>query len=141
MMKVTLDTTFFALHYFSKGGGILAKTKRILYSCRKLGNRGIVPTMVLGEFYALTHKKAGREAAEKYFDEIVNSDLSIVELTVDISKQAGLLRQKYEEKIPWGDCIIAATGILNDAETIVTEDQHFKQIKEIKAEKLADVKI
>lgn len=41
---------------------------------------------------------------------MVNLGLSIVELSSEASKQAGVLRRKYEEKIPWGDCIIAATG-------------------------------
>jgi len=138
-MIVTLDTTFFVLHYFSKEESILSKTKKVLYNCRKLGNTGILPTIVLGEFYALTHKKAGREIAEKHFKGLVNSGLSIVDLTSDISKQAGIFRRKYQEKIPWGDCIIAATGFLNKSEIVVSEDPHFKQMKEIKAETLTEL--
>ncbi len=140
-MIVTLDTTFFALHYFSREKEILSKTKRVLNICRKLGNKGIVPTIVLGEFYALTYKKAGRDLAEKHFNEIVKSDLSIAQLSVKISRQAGIIRRKYKEEIPWGDCIIAATGLMNKTDFIITEDHHFKQIKEIKARKLREVRI
>lgn len=140
-MIVVLDTTFFALHYFSREEDVLSRTKRVLYICRKLGNKGILPTIVLGEFYALTHKKAGRDIAGKYFSEMVESGLSVVELSVEVSRQAGIFRRKYEEKIPWGDCIIAATGLMNKAEFIITEDPHFEQIKEVKARKLAEVRI
>lgn len=140
-MIVTIDTTFLVLHYFSREENTLYKTRKVLYSCRKLGNKGILPTIVLGEFYALTHKRAGRDVAEKHFNELVNSGLSIIELTIDISKQAGIFRRRYEEKLPWGDCIIAATGVLNKAEIVITEDPHFKQLKEIRAETLAEVKI
>ena len=140
-MIVTLDTTFFALHYFSKEEGVLSKTKSVLRVCRKLGNRGILPTIVLGEFYALTHEKAGRDVAEKYFNEIVDSGLSIVELSIEVSKQAGVLRRKYGEKIPWGDCIIAATGILSKTEFILTEDPHFKLMKEVRAKNLAEIRL
>jgi len=140
-MIITLDTTFFVLHYFSKEENILSKTKRILHNCRKLGNKGILPTIVLGEFYALTHKKAGRDVAEKYFNELVKSGLSIIELSTIIAKQAGIFRRKYEEKIPWGDCITAATGVLNNSEIMVTEDPHFKQLKEIKAETITEVRV
>jgi predicted nucleic acid-binding protein len=129
------------LHYFSEEKEILSKTRRALQVCRKLGNKGIVPTIVLAEFYALTHKKAGKDLAEKYFNEIANSGLRIVELSVEISRQAALLRRRYEEKIPWGDCIIAATSLINRARFIVTEDPHFKQIKEAKAIKLAELKV
>jgi len=138
---VTLDTTFFVLHYFSKEEDTLYKTRKVLYNCRKLGSKGILPTIVLAEFYALTHKRAGKNVAEKHFNELVNSGLSIKELTVDISKQAGIFRRKYEEKIPWGDCIIAATGVLNKAEIVVTEDPHFKQFEELKAKTLTQVRI
>jgi len=140
-MIIALDTTFFALHYFSSENEVLSKTKRTLYVCRKLGNKGIVPTIVLGEFYALAHRKVGRDLAEKHFNEIVKSGLSIIELSIEISRQAGILRRKYEEKIPWGDCIIAATGLMSKAEFIITEDQHFEQIKEIRTRKLEEVTI
>jgi len=140
-MLIALDTTFFALHYFSREEDVLTKTKRILYVCRKLGNKGIVPTIVLSEFYALTHKRVGKDLAEKHFNEIVESSLSIDELSIEVSRQAGILRRKYEEKIPWGDCITAATGLVNKAEFIITEDPHFEQIREIKARKLEEVRI
>jgi len=138
---VTLDTTFFVLHYFSKEEDTLSKTRKVLYTCRKLGNKGILPTIVLAEFYALTHKRAGKDVAEKHFNELVNSGLRIIELTVDISRQAGIFRRKYEEKIPWGDCIIAATGVLNKAEIVVTEDPHFKRFEELKAKTLTQIRI
>lgn len=140
-MIVTLDTTFFVLHYFSKEEDTLSKTRKVLYTCRKLGNKGILPTIVLAEFYALTHKRAGKDVAEKHFNELVNSGLRIIELTVDISRQAGIFRRKYEEKIPWGDCIIAATGVLNKAEIVVTEDPHFKRFEELKAKTLTQIRI
>lgn len=59
--------------------------------------------------------------------------MEILPLTANIAKQAGALRVKYQEKIPWGDCLIAATAIENEAESIVTEDPHYSQIKEIRA--------
>jgi len=74
--------------------------------------------------------------AEKHFNELANSVLNIKALTVDISRQAGIFKRKYEEKIPWRDCIIAATGVLNKTEIVVTEDPHFKQFKELKAKTL-----
>jgi len=140
-MIIAFDTTFFVLHYFSSEEKVLDKTRRILTQCRKLGNKGIVPTIVLGEFYALTRKTAGRDVAEKNFRELVNSGLDIVNLTAEIAKQAGIFRHKYQEKIPWGDCIIAATAILEGAETLLTEDPHFKQFKEVKVQTLAEIEV
>jgi len=140
-MIITFDTTFFTLHYFSSEETVLSKTKKILINIRKLGNEGLLPTIVLGEFYVLTRKKAGRDIAEKYFNELANSGLRIIDLTKDIAKQAGVLRHKYKEKIPWGNCIIAATAFLNKTEILLTEDPHFKLLKEVKVETITEIKI
>ena len=66
------------LHYFSDDEGILAKTRETLRVSRKLGNRAIVPTIVLAEFYAQTFKRTGKEIADKHFREVVNSGLQIM---------------------------------------------------------------
>jgi predicted nucleic acid-binding protein len=129
-MILVLDTTFLVLHYFSDDDGVLTKTRETLRVSRKLGNKAILPTIVLAEFYAQTYKRTGREVADKHFSEVVHSGLQIVPL---ISYQAGLLRAKYQEKVPWGDCIVAATALENKAKFVVTEDPHLTDIKEIEA--------
>ncbi len=106
-----------------------------------MGNRGLIPTIVLAEFYALARKTTGRDAAEKYFSEIELSGLEIVPLNISVAKQAGILRAKYHEKIPWGDCLIAATALKRKAESIVTEDPHFTTIKEIRAKRTSQIHV
>lgn len=59
-MILTLDTTFFLLHY-SKDEEVLRKSRTVLRACKIAGNSGLVPTMVLAEFYAETRKRAGRD--------------------------------------------------------------------------------
>lgn len=138
-MILTLDTTFLVLHYLSNEPETLKRTRQILIECRKLGNKGLLPTMVTGEFYAQTHRIAGREVAEKYFREIANSGLTVLSLNIETSRQSAIFRRKYQEKIPWGDCIIAATAFLNQSEFILTEDRHFKLIKEVKSRRLLEL--
>jgi predicted nucleic acid-binding protein len=136
-----LDTTFLVLHYFSDDEGILTKTRETLRISRKLGNRAILPTIVLAEFYAQTYKRTGKEVADKHFREVVNSGLQIIPLTEQISYQAGLLRAKYQEKVPWGDCIVAATAVQNKAKFIVTEDPHLMDIKEIEPRRTSELRL
>jgi len=140
-MILVLDTTFLILHYFSDDEAVLAKTREGLRVSRKLGNKGILPTIVLAEFYAQTYKRTGRDVADKYFREIVNSGLDIASLTQEVSYQAGLLRAKYQEKVPWGDCIVAATALLNKAKFVVTEDPHFAKISEIEVRRTSQLRL
>jgi len=138
---LVLDTTFLVLHYFSNDEGILTKTRETLRISRKLGNRAILPTIVLAEFYAQTYKRAGKEVADKHFREVVNSGLTIIPLTEQISYQAGLLGAKYQEKVPWGDCIVAATAVQNKAKFVVTEDPHLMEIKEIETRGTSELRL
>ena len=140
-MILVLDTTFLILHYFSRDEAVLTKTRETLRTSRKLGNRGILPTIVLAEFYAQTYKRAGREVADKHFREVTNSGLEIVSLTEQISHQAGLLRAKYQEKIPWGDCTVAATAIRSKAKFVITEDPHLMDIKEIETRRTSELRL
>ncbi|MGH9922773.1 MAG: type II toxin-antitoxin system VapC family toxin [Nitrososphaerales archaeon] len=140
-LRAVLDTTFFVLHYFSSDPTIQVKSKEILRICRKLGNAGIVPTIVLAEFYVQVAKRAGREQAKMLFNEMRNAGLNIVAMDVSVAEHAATLRHKYHEKIPWGDCIVAASGITNKANFIISEDTHFNEIMEIKARKLASVHV
>ena len=65
----------------------------------------------------------------------------IVALTEQISYQAGLLRAKYQEKIPWGDCIVAGTAVQNKAKFVVTEDMHLMGIREIDARRTSELRL
>ena len=134
--SAVLDTTFFVLHYFSSDADTQSKSREILRLCRRLGNKGMLPTIVLAEFYVQAAKRAGREEAKKLFNEMYNSGLDIVDMDVQIAERAASLRHKYQEKVPWGDCIVAASGINNKASIIISEDPHFGEIKEIKTSKL-----
>jgi predicted nucleic acid-binding protein len=138
---LVLDTTFLVLHYFSDDEDILTKTRETLRISRKLGNRAILPTIVLAEFYAQTYKRAGKSIADKHFRELLDSGLVIVPLTERISYQAGLLRAKYQEKVPWGDCIVAGTAVQNKAKFVVTEDMHLMGIREIDARRTTELRL
>lgn len=139
-MIVTLDTSFFIVHYFSKEPDLLKKSRTALHYCKLAGNKGIIPTIVLAEFYAIARRSAGKDVAELRLKELVDSGLEVVQLSQDMARESGILRVKYQEKIPWGDCLIAGTHIVERADLILGEDPHFGQIREVKTKKLAEFK-
>jgi len=99
------------------------------------------PTIAPSEFYAKADKKIGAAETERRFDEIVDSGLDIKDLDVTISRRAVAFRHKYQEKIPWGDCLIAATSFEARSEFVITEDPEFKSIKEIRCKKIEDLSL
>jgi len=140
-MMITLDTPFVLLHYFSKEPAVLKKSKEVLHYCRLAGNGGILPSMVLAESYAIIRRDTGREVAEHRFKELVDSGLKVVPLSQEMARESGIIRAKYHEKIPWGDCLIAGTHIVERADAVLSEDPHFKDIREVKARTLTELKI
>jgi predicted nucleic acid-binding protein len=139
-LRVTLDTSFLILHYFSKEADVLRKSRSVLHFCRLAGNGGILPTVVLAEFYAIARRDAGRDVAELRLKELADSGLEVVQLSQDAARESGILRAKYHEKIPWGDCFIAGTHIVEKADLVLSEDPHFRDIREIKTRKLGEFK-
>jgi predicted nucleic acid-binding protein len=137
-LLVTLDTSFLILHYFSKEPDVLRKSRSVLHFCRLAGNRGLLPTVVLAEFYAITRRDAGRDVAELRLRELVDSGLEVHQLSYEMARESGILRAKYHEKIPWGDCFIAGTHIIRKADLILSEDSHFEDIREVKTKKLGE---
>jgi len=101
----------------------------------------VLPTVALAEFYAIARRDAGRDVAELRLRELVDSGLEIVQLSQDEARESGALRAKYHEKIPWGDCFIAGTHISRKADLVLSEDPHFRDIKEIKTRKLGEFKL
>jgi len=72
---------------------------------------------------------------------MVNSGLHIVSLTEEISCHAGMLRAKYQEKVPWGDCVVAATAAQNRAKFVVTEHSHFASVGEVAARGISELRL
>lgn len=111
-----------------------------MHCCRLAGNSGILPTVVLAEFYAIARRDAGRDVAELRLGELVDSGLVVVELSRDAARESAVLRAKYHEKIPWGDCFIAGTHLVEKADLVLSEDPHFRDIREVKTRKLGEFK-
>jgi predicted nucleic acid-binding protein len=62
-------------------------------------------------------------------------------LTEEISYRAGMLRAKHWEKVPWGDCVVAATVAQNKAKFVVTEESHFASVGEVEARGISKLRL
>ncbi len=100
-----------------------------------------MPTIVLSEFYAQAAKRVGGQEARLRFQEIIDSDLDVIDLNIGVSEVAGALRHQYKEKVPWGDCIIAATALAERVNLVLSEDSHFEIIREVKAKRLEELSL
>ena len=129
-MKYTADSWFFI--QLSKGA---EKTKKIWEDIKLGKGRLIVPTIVIVE----VKKRLLGYGFNKYADELVeeleaSQKISIVNLTLDIAKEAGKLGNTYN--CTTADAVILATAIETGYTNLITEYKHFAQ-----AEKQGIIKI
>jgi predicted nucleic acid-binding protein len=124
MPRTVYDTRFFMEHYYSQNEAILKKTKETI---RKAEER-FISAIVIHEVYQLTLKQEGRETAILR-TALLEKDFKVVKIDAEIAKSSAELRHKY--KMSMADSIIAATALSLNA-TCLSDDPHFKSVKEIK---------
>ena len=130
-MKAVVDTRFFIDSLVNEDEQIRKSTRLTLQTLQRKENLGIVPSIVIHEFYKFQLQNLGKEVAELRLNSLLKLDLKIINLDIPIAIEAAKLRCKYAE-LPTADAIITATAITTSSDYILTDDKHIKQIKETK---------
>jgi len=130
-MKAVVDTRFLIAHFLTKDELFKKWTRKTLENLQNNSNCGLVPSIVVHEFYKFLLETYGKDIAEIRVNTLLSSNLEIVNLNSIIGIEAAKLRCKYVE-LPTADAIIAATAIAMSCEYVLTDDKHIKQIKETK---------
>jgi len=124
MSRAVFDTRFFMEGYYSPDK---VKSKKLI---EKTTKERFISSIVLHEIYKLTLKKEGRETA-KLRTTLLEQDYKVVDVNANLAKSSAELRLKYDMSM--ADSIIAATALFLKAPCI-SDDPHFKAVKEIKTE-------
>ena len=130
-MKAVVDTRFFIDSLKMRTSNSEKWARLTLQTLQRKENLGIVPSIVIHEFYKFQLQNLGKEVAELRLNSLLKLDLKIINLDIPIAIEAAKLRCKYTE-LPTADAIIAATAITTSSDYILTDDKHIKQIKETK---------
>jgi len=128
-LKEVVDTRFLIEHFYSNETETKHKTTKKLTELIR-NREGLLPTIVICEIVQITCEKRGEEEAETRYLSLVRSRLQIRDVNHDIAREAGLLKCRHKN-VPIGDCIIAATAMINKAK-VLSDDPHFDNMKEIK---------
>ena len=130
-MKAVIDTRFFLVHFLSEDDQTKKWTRTTLENLQKVPNIGVVPSIVIHEFYKFELENLGKDVADIRLNSIKKSKLKTINLDPTTAIEAAKLRCKYSD-LPTADAIIAATAIKTSSEYVLTDDKHIKQIKETK---------
>ncbi len=128
-MKEVIDTRFLREYFYSSEAESREKAVRE-FNAMVRQNDGILPTIVIAEITQITCALRGKDVAQSRCQALIQSGLIIQDLSSDIAQQAGLLKCA-NQNLPMGDCIIAATALLNHAK-VLSDDPHFDSLKGVK---------
>ena len=132
-LKVILDTRFYFSHYNPENEKIIAWSKRLIQkiSRRELKVASSVITII--EFYGTMGRIVGVEAVDTRIASLKALGIAFIPVTEEIAQVAGKIALSTA-RIPLADAIIAATALLHAEGVVVTDDEHFKLIKGVKAD-------
>lgn len=130
-LPLTVDTRFFLTHYVADTEELRSKTSRKIIELKK--ESAIVPTIVIHEVYKFMQDNAGKDVAQLRVNSIISSSFTIVDLTTRIALTSAGLRCRYRD-LPTADAIVAGTCIETKSKRVLTDDPHFKKMKEINCE-------
>ena len=117
------DTRFFLEFLYTPNRERLDQLKQDLLNC----THRIVSVVTIHELYRISLLKEGRQVAQLRTDTI-KKDFDVVTVNFDLAVQSAEIKHKYN--VPMADSIIAATAYLLKC-SVVSDDPHFSQIKEI----------
>jgi len=125
-LTVVADTRFLLTFKFPP----TKETKqRMAFLMEESLRRGLlVPSIVVTEFIKLMGKRLGEEVALIFLKELTTRGVHIVAIDESIAIEAGKLALRHYD-IPIADILIGATTTVLHAEHIVSDDQHFRQMK------------
>jgi predicted nucleic acid-binding protein len=123
MNRAVYDTRFFATLYYSEDEKLVQRVRQ-----EKKCPEKFISAVVIHEVYRLTLRREGREIAVLR-TALLKQDFKVVPVTSEIAEASAELRQKYD--LSMGDSMIAATASTLKA-ACVSDDPHFKRVKEIK---------
>lgn len=124
MNKAVYDTRFFVESYYSKDKSLLTKIKS------HKAKKRYISAIVIHEVYNLALAREGREVAKIKIAHLLK-DFEVVPVDNQIAQTSAELRYKYQ--LSMGDSMIAAAALMLKA-ICISDDPHFKQIKEIVTE-------
>ena len=130
-MQAVIDTRFLVTHFLAPDEETKKWTKTTLENLQREPNLGIIPSIVIHEFYKFEMQTLGVDVANIRINIVLKSKLAVSDLDSDIAIDAARLRCKYAD-LPTADAIIAATAMKTSSTFVLTDDKHIKQIRETK---------
>ena len=133
-MNLVLDTFAFTM-FFKKEPGY-EEVKALLEDIENNRKTAFISAITLTELFYIFARYKEENFARAVLGYVKSSNIIVIPISGQIAEKAGELKFRYggrriKKGLPIADCIIAATALEKDA-MLVTSDDHYKKIKNLK---------
>ncbi len=130
-LEAILDTRFY-FSYFNPESEEVASWSRELIRRASRGEVEVASSAVtIAELYGTMGRALGKDVVKMRITSIKASNVKILPVNERVASLAGEIALDHPE-IPLADAIIAATALIHAKSTVITDDEHFKEIKGLK---------
>lgn len=108
--------------------------QKIIQQIEKKESKGIISTVTIAELHRALTRISSEDQADKYVSYIQESPVEIIPVDLQIALQASIQKHGYasaKDPFAWGDAFCLATGMIHQADALVTADSEFDKVNEI----------
>jgi predicted nucleic acid-binding protein len=138
-LRAILDTRFYFSYYNPESRKVAAWSKRIIQRALRGEFKVASSTITIAELYGTMGRMVGTDAVKLRVTSIKASNIPFLPVTEDIAHLAGRIILETPRRIPLADAIIAATALINAGGLVVTDDEHFQLVKDVKTSWLSSI--
>ena len=126
VVDVTFDTETLLIFFLCEEGSDVVE--KYLRNVESESIHGFINAVNLSEFYYILYRR-DTEAAEEYFQGILNSKLKFVGVDKNLTRLAGIIKGKYA--ISLGDAFCIATAFSKKTAVLAGSDPELNQVKDV----------
>ena len=132
-MRATLDTRFYFSYYNPENEEVAAWSRKFIQRVSRGELKASSSTITITELYGAMGRIVGADMIKARTASFKTSNIEFIPVTEEVAQVAGRITLTTP-RTPLADAIIAATALAHAGGVVVTDDENFSLIRNVKAE-------
>jgi len=136
-LKVVLDTRFYFSYYSPEDEKTAIWTKKIVQKASRAEIKLTSSVITISELYSTMGRTLGKDAVKIRIASMRAFHIEFIPVTTEIAQLAGEIALGTPN-VPLADAIISATALTHAEGNVITDDDHFKLLSDLKVKWLTE---
>jgi len=136
-LKVVLDTRFYFSYYSPEDEKTAIWTKKIVQKASRAEIKLTSSVITISELYSTMGRTLGKDAVKIRIASMRAFHIDFIPVTTEIAQLAGEIALGTP-RVPLADAIISATALTHAEGNVITDDDHFRLLSDLKLKWLTE---